>query len=256
MIRVCGDQRIQVRKTAVLGLICAALIVLSPIASAQATPGVLQAWLSFPDVGEVEWPYAYLRFRTTQSMQNSRREDLFAEFKRLSWRLENGRHQSFMGAIDQWRAQLEAQTSYREPGDWSPAWLMAHPHRSPPLSNVAAIGACPAPAWVEVWDSTGIERIPWRGGLRISDLARHGGPLQLRGVDQVALVTPEGAVRHYGQAAYNYSDVEVIPGTRVVAALPLSGDAFPWIRDAIANLLAHSPVETACREMKIVQDAS
>lgn len=237
--------------------VCAALCLLSPFAhsqnSADAKPvaSVLQAWLAYPGVDTIEWPYAYLRGERTQSAQQTKRTDLFKELDRLGWRLENARRDGLLGAIDQWRSRLEAQELYRQPGDWSPAWLMAHPHRSPPLSRTAAIGACQPPDWVEVWDSTGIERMPWHGGLQLSDLSRHDGPLQLRGVDQVAVVTPEGDIKHYGQAPFNYSDAELSPGTRVVAALPLGGEAFPWIRDAIANLLAHSPVGSACREMKL-----
>jgi len=262
VIRTCGGSRGRAARTSARAAVCAALCLVSLFAhsqdsrTAQPAASVLQAWLAYPGVDTIEWPYAYLRTERTQSVQQTKRTDLFKELDHLTWRLENARRDGLLSAIGQWRGRLEAQKVYRQPGDWSPAWLMAHPHRSPPLARVAAIGACEPPDWVEVWDSTGVERTPWRSGLQLSDLSRRDGPLQLRSVDQVALITPEGEIKHYGQAPFNYSDAGVSPGTRVVAALPLGGEAFPWIRDAIANLLAHSPVGSACREMELNEKES
>jgi len=224
--------------------------------SAQRPGSLIDAWLSFPELGSVEWPFAYLRADTTSAREQAKRKDLFKEFDQLGWRLKSGPYRDLAGVIDTWRSRLSETERYREPGDWSPAWLMAHPSQSPPLSRVAAIGACEPPSWVEVWDSSGIERVEWQSGLALSDLSRRDGPLELHGVDQVAVVTPEGAIAHYGQAAFNYSDTGVSPGTRVIAALPLGGEAFPWIRDTIAHLLAHTPAGSACRELNLVEEES
>ena len=217
---------------------------------------VVQAWLAFPSVDAVEWPYAYLRADSTRSSAQAKRADLFKELDQLTWRLEDGRHDALIRAIEDWRAELSEKELFREPGDWSPAWLMAHPQKAPPVARVAAIGACEPPDWVEVWDSRGVERAPWRGGLTLSEMSRDGGPIDLHGAEQVALVTPEGKIEHYGQAAYNYADAELSPGTQVVVALPLGGEAFPWIRDTIATVLAHAAPGDNCSEMALAEKAS
>ena len=42
---------------------------------------------------------------------------------------------------------------------------------------------------------------------------------KMHGADQVAVVSPEGVIEHYGQAAFNYSDADLAPGTRVAGEI-------------------------------------
>ncbi|MES1942014.1 hypothetical protein T5B8_17326 [Salinisphaera sp. T5B8] len=213
---------------------------------------VLDAWLGFPDLADSDTPYTYLRADQTADNTRVKRQDLVRELDDLRWRLEAGGYAAFVQALDQWKTQLAAIRVFREPGDWSPAWLMANPHRNPPISRVAAIGACDAPDWVEIWSGQGIERTPWHTDLMLSDLAA-SGVMDVDGVRVVSVVAPDGRVRRLGQAADNYSDSELLPGTRVVVPLPLKGEAFPWIRDTIAQVLAHAPSGQDCTEMRFAQ---
>ncbi|WP_353221186.1 hypothetical protein [Salinisphaera sp. S4-8] len=213
---------------------------------------VLDAWLGFPGLAATDSPYTYLRADQTAENTRIRRQDLDRELDDLRWRLEAGGYAGFVQAVDQWKTQLAAIRVFREPGDWGPAWLMANPHRNPPIDRIAAIGACSTPDWVEVWSGQGIQRTPWRTDLMLSDLA-DSGVMNTRGVRVVSVVAPDGQVRRLGQAADNYADTELLPGARVVVPLPLNGEAFPWIRDAIARILAHAPSGQDCTEMRFAQ---
>jgi hypothetical protein len=85
--------------------------------------------------------------------------------------------------------------------------------------------------------------------MTLSDLAKNE-VIDLDGISIVSVVAPTGEVQRLGQAAFNYSDSELLPGSRVVLPLPLSGEAFPWIRDTVAQLLAHAPAGENCKEMR------
>ncbi|MES1935652.1 hypothetical protein C27AD_04837 [Salinisphaera hydrothermalis C27AD] len=72
----------------------------------------------------------------------------------------------------------------------------------------------------------------------------------------MAVISPRGHVDHYGVAAWNYADTDLLPGTRVVGAIDLKGAVFPWMRDEIAGLLAHTPSGAACRSFPLSQGAN
>ncbi|MES1932262.1 hypothetical protein T35B1_06620 [Salinisphaera shabanensis T35B1] len=210
---------------------------------------VLEAWLGFPGLAQSSAPYTYLRATRTADKVEAKRQDLIRELDDLRWRLQGRGYGTFVQAVDQWKSKLATSGVFREPGDWSPAWLMAHPHRNPPISHVAAIGACAVPDWVEVWSGKGVTRTPWHTRMTLSDLAKND-VIDLDGISIVSVVAPTGEVQRLGQAAFNYSDSELLPGSRVVLPLPLGGEAFAWIRDTIAQLLAHAPAGENCKEMR------
>ncbi|AWN17544.1 capsule biosynthesis GfcC family protein [Salinisphaera sp. LB1] len=217
---------------------------------------LIEAWLSMPNVGQVAWPYAFIRARSTDATEKRRRSDLFDQFKQLQWRLKRQGYPGLVKAVHQWQIQLAKTHHYRQPGDWSPAWLMAHPNQQPPVSRVAAIGYCRVPDTVQVWDAVGVHRVAWQPGLRLSDLLRRDPNLKGGSTDEVALVSPSGHVDHYGVAAWNYADTELTPGMRIVGAIDLKGAVFPWMRDAIADLVAHMPVGRKCRSFPLGQSAN
>ncbi len=241
---------------ALIGLIMGSIAAANAADDAKAPTTLIQAWLAFPRLATVAWPYAYIRARDTNASEAARRQALFKEFASLLWRLKDDGYPKLAAAVKAWRRRLRQTHGYRVPGAWTPAWLMAHPHQNPPLARIQALGACQAPRWVQVWDAAGVRDVPWRAGLKLSHLLDIAPQLRGDRTDEVAVVAPDGHIDHYGIGAWNFADTELIPGTRVVAALPLQGEAFPWMRDAIAALLAHSPDGEHCREIAIGGQAS
>ncbi|WP_423823851.1 capsule biosynthesis GfcC family protein [Salinisphaera sp. SPP-AMP-43] len=238
-------------------LCCAPLTTLQAQTTAPVQPkaSLIDAWLSLPNVGEIAWPYAYMRASNTSDSQKAHRADLFEQFEQLRWRLNDGGYSQLANAISSWKNELLKTDDYRQPGDWSPSWLMSHPNKRPPVSRIAAIGYCDAPNTIRVWDAVGVHRRNWQPGIRLSDLLEEDENLSGGSTDEVALVWPRGDIDHYGVAAWNYADTELTPGTNIIGAIDLKGAVFPWMRDAIAGLLAHTPVGENCRDIPLGQGA-
>lgn len=226
----------------------------SSVESKADAPGLrasslIGAWVEFPQLDNVSWPYSYIRVAESDTRARAFRSDLDKELSTLTARLEayGGR----LGGVETtraWRDRLARLQGTRVPGDWSPAALMTHPYQRPEARKIVALGACESPDWVEVWDQNGVRRVDWEPGMQISDLLARKA---LRGgvAGRVAIVDPYGLVTHTGIQAWNFADASLSPGTKVVATLALRGDAFPWIRDAIARVLAHALPADDCREV-------
>lgn len=239
-----------------LAIIGGALLCSSGVAGAAQSPdSLVQAWLAFPAVSEVAWPYAYIRTEATQSSQAGARQDLFDEYERLGWRLQDDRYPQLAKAVAAWKQRLAAIDHFRVPGNWSPSYLMSHDNRKPPVERIAALGACQAPTTVSVWDARGVRDIAWQPGMKLSDVEREAPATRQGSASEVAVVDPYGRIDHYGVQAWNYADGPVAPGSQIVASLPLEGSAFVWIRDAMADLLAHAPSGANCRE-QVLKKAS
>src|SRR5699024_5399495 len=163
-------------------------------------------------------------------LEKGYRDDVLVQIKNLHWRLQDKGYPQLTDAVQDWKKRLAATHFYREPGDWSPAWLIAHPHQRPPYDRVESIGYCHMPDTVEVWDNRGVHDMKWRTGLRLSDVLGDDPNLMGGRDDLVAIVWPQGHIDHYGVAAWNEADTELVPGTTVVGAIDLSGDVFPWLR--------------------------
>lgn len=240
----------------------AAVLCLAPLAAlhAQAVgpsrPATLiKAWLALPDVDGIAWPFAFIRVDSTDDNEKTHRRDLFEQFDRLKWRLDDKGYTELAETVAHWKSKLAETDHYRQPGDWSPSWLMAHPNKRPPVSRIAAIGYCRPPDTVEVWDSAGVHRRGWHAGLRLSDVLDRDQHLTGGSTDEVAVISPRGQIDHYGVAAWNYADTDLTPGTRIVGAIGLKGNVFPWMRDAIAGLLAHTPAGDDCHSSPLGQGA-
>lgn len=223
--------------------------------SGATNSSLIKAWFSLPGVDGIAWPYAFIRATSTDGSEQAHRADLFEQFDQLKWRLGEDGYPELVAAVEQWKNQLAEVSHYREPGDWSPAWLMAHPYQRPPLARVAAIGYCAVPDTVQIWDSAGVHRVSWRPGMRLSQLLSEDPNLSGGASDEVAVVWPEGGIDHYGVAAWNHADTGLSPGVRVVGAIDLKGAVFPWMRDAIAGLLAHTPAGNECQTRSLDQGA-
>ncbi|RJS92667.1 hypothetical protein [Salinisphaera sp. Q1T1-3] len=220
-------------------------------AELQQPANLVQAWLSFPDAVSIDWPYAFITARQSEAGENAGRQDLLDEFGRLEWRLKDYGYARLAETIDTWREKIKTFKTFRVPGHWSPAYLLAHPDRQPPIANIAAVGACEVPSDVGVWSADGFESIQWRSGLRLSDIEKRVPALRDGSKPMVAVVDPYGHIDHYGVEAWNYADGPVEPGSQIVASLPLKGEAFGWIRDRMADFLAHTPSGVNCRQTKI-----
>lgn len=231
----------------------AVLICVTPVSALGAQSTLLNAWLQLPDLGGTAWPYAFIRLQDTRTHVESKRSDVLHQIDELHWRLVDKGYPDLARAVTQWKQHLKSQTHHRFPGDWSPAWLLAHPLQRPPASRVEAIGVCRMPHTITVWDASGVREIRWRSGLRLSDILRSDPALSGGTTDEVAIVWPQGDIDHYGVAAWNAADTELVPGTRVVGAINLGGSAFPWLRDAIAKLLAHTPSGVDCRHVQLTR---
>ncbi|ROO32519.1 hypothetical protein [Salinisphaera orenii] len=237
-------------------LVLAALLAASAGASSaraaesQGAPDSLIGWwLDFPGLSRVAWPYAYIRAHPGDIVSTADRGELLDELEALRWRLDDANYTALHETVAAWHERVAQTTEVRVPGDFSPAWLMAHPASRPEVGHVEALGACEVPDWIEIWDRAGIRRIPWQGGLALSDL-RHGEQaVDTGGAARVSVVGLYGEVTEYGVQAWNFSDAELPPGARIVAELPLDGQVVPWLRSAIANFLAHSKPGDDCREI-------
>lgn len=224
--------------------------------SGDSTPSsLLQAWLAYENAVDVAWPYAYMQADTTQSTGEGAREDLFDEFDQLHWRLTHTGYDDLAATVTDWRTKLAEISVFRVPGDWSPSFLLSHPNQQPPIDRIAAIGSCDVPDHVGVWSAAGYEDIPWHTGMQISDIERRVPALRKGSSPEISVVDVYGHIDHYGVQAWNYADGPVSPGTQVVASLPLKGEAFQWIRDSMADLLAHSPSGVDCRQEKMIGDS-
>lgn len=246
------------RKLLVAILLCVAPIT-ALLAQAPATDhkaSLIDAWLAVPNVGQISWPYAFIRADGTDESEKARRADLFDQFDQLEWRLGEKGYSRLAKTVTLWKQQLSKTHHYRQPGDWSPAWLMAHPHERPPVKRIKALGYCNIPNTIQVWDEAGVHRVAWKPDLRLSNLLTDDHKLKGGSTDEVAVVSPRGNIDHYGVAAWNYADTDLVPGTRVVGAIDLKGAVFPWMRDAIAELLAHTPAGVACRSFALHQSAN
>lgn len=225
-------------------------------AGAAVQPTLLGLWFELQPLGAVSWPYAFIRHRETSATQNDRKQVLTEELDNLIWRLQAAGYSALADALTEWRQRIAVTDDFRTPGRWGPAALMANPRNSPPLSAVAAIGACRVPAWVEIWDGRGIRRIAWTPGMRLSTLLDDNGALQSTAADTVALVTPFGEIHRRGIAAWNYRDAPISPGTRIVVPLPLDGQASVWINDRLTGFLSHLVPGDQCRQLTLNHESA
>lgn len=244
-IQACGQSALAL-------LACSLYVGPGVVHAAESAPVTLiQAWLAFPEPSDVAWPYAYIRADDTHVGESGARQDLLDEYDRLLWRLEDGGYTKLADSVKAWKAKLTAIDAFRTPGDWSPAYLMAHVNKNPPIARVVALGACQVPDTVTVWDADGVRDIVWQSSMRLSDIEKIAPATRDGSAPEITVVGPYGDIDHYGVQAWNYADGPVAPGSQIVASLPLKGAAFVWIRDAMATLLAHVPSGTDCREVKL-----
>lgn len=218
--------------------------------AAQPT-SLLDLWFALQASGPVYAPYAYIRHRDTAAAQTARKKTLLNELDNLIWRLEAAGNSALADALSQWRQRIRKADDYRTPGHWGPAALLSSPRNGVPVSAVAAVGACQVPGWVEIWSAQGVQRVIWQPSMRLSTLLSKSKIFNDVAADYVTLVTPYGRTLKRGIAAWNYNDMPLSPGMRVVVPLPLGGQASAWIQKTLAEFLAHLLPGDACRQMNL-----
>jgi|GEM_PF-997635 len=221
-----------------------------------ADAGLLQSWLKLEQDGALHAPYVYIRQRDTAARQNSRKQLILDELDRLIWRQQYAGRVDQVDSLQQWRRHIQEANAYRSPGAWDPATLLFRPRKAPPLTALAAIGACAVPDWVEIWNATGVTRIAWRGSLQLADLYKEQGPLRHAQADHVFLIQPTGRVVQRGIAVWNRDNAAIPPGTRIVVRLPLQGRALDWLADNVTAFLAHLRPGDDCRHVQLQPDRS
>jgi len=216
---------------------------------------LVDAWLAYPGLAELSAPYGFIRTSGIDGTAESQRQTILGELENLDWRLEQAAYTGYVDVVAQWRERLKDVDVFREPGRWDLAWLLSHPRQVPPIARVSAIGGCEMPDWVEVWDDSGVHRYAWSPQSTLSSLLQRqsvtSGPK-----GRVTVVSPDGRIETYGIQSWNFQDTNLAPGTRIVAALPLSGAVFPWLRNAIARFLSYTPSGDDCRSIDLVKDTA
>lgn len=220
-------------------------------ASAQAdTPprvdSLADAWLAYNARNDDGAPlYSFISLASTRSRATDKRKAIREELDNIDWRLENTGRVALRQTLQRWRQALSAVDSFRFPGRWDLASVLSRPLAVPPIERVATIGDCPPPEWIEVWDSRGVNRYRWQSNQSLSSLLNED-KLDLGQAGRVAVVTPSGSITHFGLQAWNFTDATLVPGMRIIASLPLKGQAFPWLRDATARFLSYVPPGDGC----------
>src|SRR5690625_4011121 len=214
-------------------------------------PALLNLWFVLQDSGPVYAPYAYIVHRKTRVVQTARQQTLLKELGGLIWRLRASGNAALASAMGEWRQRIQAGSNYRTPGRWGPAALMSSPRNGVPVSAVAALGACQVPNWIEVWSAQGVQRIKWRPEMRLSTLLSANGILHGLDADSVTLVTPYGSILQRGVAAWDFHDIPLTPGMRIVVPMPVAGEVSVWMQKALPEYLAHLLPGDHCRRLKL-----
>lgn len=199
------------------------------------SPTLLDLWFALQASGPVYAPYAYMLQRDTVSRQSARKATLLKQLNNLMWRLDAAGHSALANALHQWRRHIREADDFRTPGHWGPTALLSRTGDSIPVASIAAIGACQIPSWIEVWSSDGVKRIIWRPSMHLSTLLSKGGILRHADADHVSVVTPYGRIVQRGIAAWNYEDIPLSPGMRIVVPLPLGSQASDWIQKTLTT---------------------
>lgn len=209
---------------------------------------LLTLWFDLQESGPVYAPYAFIRHRDTNALVSARKQQLLHELDNLVWHLEQTGKAALAENLGQWRQRIHGITAYRTPGHWGPAPLMASARNGVSSSVVGALGACSVPDWVEIWSGQGVQRVDWQPGMHLSTLTFGHGLLRHTSAQQVTLVLPYGSRVRRGIAAWNYVDLPIAPGVRIVVPLAIDGRVKSWMRRHLSMFLAHVVPGDHCRQ--------
>ncbi|MDN3552583.1 capsule biosynthesis GfcC family protein [Halomonas almeriensis] len=232
-------------------LLC--LLILATGASAQSsapTPGqpatLVDAWVNWQMQRQAEqrppfnWAYSFALRQSTQHELSPRRARLIAEIQGLAPVLEVAGKPLLSQALNRWAERLQAMPAMpaRSPEALGLLSLASELRRNPPMSEIAFLGTCQAPSWVEVWSQAGVERLAWRPNMTVESLIARLPASATRQRDRMSVITPRGNVRTRGIADWNRQPEALAPGARVAIRLPESSREARAINRELAHFLA------------------
>lgn len=205
-----------------------------------------ELWLEQPtQPAAVAYAYYWLEAHREPHRQQGLR--LIEELATLSnWHALAGRKSLARSALEWQQTIIGLQDKAgRTPARADLASLLASPRHDPTLASLADAGYCTVPDWVEVWHFDGVSRQRWKPGLGLRGLLRSLPSGQWSMADEAWVIAPLGAPRRIGVAAWNAGNSALVPGTRIVLALPGSTQEADWVnRNLPAYLATRLPSDT------------
>ncbi|WP_018878548.1 MULTISPECIES: capsule biosynthesis GfcC family protein [unclassified Thioalkalivibrio] len=170
----------------------------------------------------IDWAYSFgLRSRDKRSVDHERKR-LLAEIELIGQTMDIAGRPQTARALNDWSRTVESMEPApraRSAERLDLPWLLANLRHAPATADLAHIGYCKPPDWVELWSMEGVQRYEWRPGMTLQDLLGQPSRTAVRGSDTAAVVTPLGEVHVFGIAPWNREDSVIAPGTRVMAHL-------------------------------------
>ncbi|UYG06076.1 capsule biosynthesis GfcC family protein [Halomonas sp. M4R1S46] len=210
------------------------LAVLPGLAQAQSaatSPTLLEAWLAWQEERQAsqaapfDWAYSFALRANDALPLEQRRRRLVAELEVLSNTLELARDTDRADALTDWQRGLSSLPAEpaRSPERLGLPHLASDLRRNPAMADIAALGTCTPPAWIETWTLEGVDRLRWTPGMSVEQALDALPGSATKGIDRVTLVTPLGETRDLGIAAWNHEGAPLAPGSRLVSLLPERG---------------------------------
>lgn len=202
------------------------------------SPSLLDAWLTVERETPVNWSRAFVARDDATAEDRQRQRRLDAELAGLAMQARLLDAPQVGDGLDAWREALGKLDQGRIPGRVDPTWLMAHLRQVPRLEDVDTLGWCQTPDWIEAWTPLGVARLAWEPGMTTDTLLDRLDGEAYASADTLQLVTPQGDIKSLGIAAWNHQRAPLVPGTRVVVALPLNSVGAQWVDMALPQFLA------------------
>ncbi|WP_104203653.1 capsule biosynthesis GfcC family protein [Billgrantia saliphila] len=221
------------------GLGALLLIVGLPLSTLADDARLSGFWLEQPALPEAPAYSYYLleRDRLPQQRQGIRLQEELATL--IDWNTLDGRT-AMANGLKQWQhaVALHRERTGRTPARADLAALLASPRHDPTLTSLAEIGHCAVPDWVELWHFGGVIRQRWSPNLTLQALIRQRPRADWAAAEYAWLITPQGAPRRIGIAAWNAGDAPLVAGSRIVLTLPGAVQEADWVNRTLPNFLA------------------
>ena len=115
------------------------------------------------------------------------------------------------------------------------------------LPALSSFGYCEPARTVEVWDETGVHRLPWEQAASVAALVDRGALVLSSDAEWITVIQPWGKRKRVGVAAWNAGRSRLVAGARVVAPSHLKGTTPTWLNKALPDFLAHVVAGRECR---------
>ncbi|PMR75024.1 hypothetical protein [Billgrantia endophytica] len=201
---------------------------------------------------------AYSYYLREQHIAPQRRQGvrLQEELTTLIDHLTLAGHRHAARGLGNWREQIgnQIKAGSRTPARADLTALLAAPRQDPPLSALAEAGECSLTDWIELWSFGGVTRQPWTVGMSLNGLLREQPRDHWQAADTAWIISPQNAPRQVGTGAWNANDSALVPGTRVVLALPEQVQEADWVNRALPDFLSTRLPGDDCRRIPLPAD--